>query len=277
VIRPSAEDAVRQLRDTRDAFDSVAADYDGALGNNALVQRFRSRTIAAVTQSARPGAVLLDLGCGTGIDAITLGRRGYRITAIDLSLDMIRRTSERAAAAGLERFVQARQLGLHELDALPAAAFDCAYSNLGPLNCATDLLAAARSIARRLRPGGFLVASVIGRVSPWELALFGLKGRWSRARVRWTRAAVAVPLNGHTVWTRYYSPRELRATFAAAGFRPHWQRGMGLLVPPPYMAAFAERHPALVSWLGAVEDRVATWPGLREWGDHFLVVLRRDG
>jgi hypothetical protein len=43
------------------------------------------------------------------------------------------------------------------------------------------------------------------------------------------------------------------------------------------MLAFAQRHPGLVGGLQALEDRVAAWPGLRQWGDHFLIVMQRDG
>ena len=64
------------LADTQAAFDSVAADYDGPTGNNALIQQLRAQTMAAVTQQVPPGSRLVDLGCGTGIDAETLARRG---------------------------------------------------------------------------------------------------------------------------------------------------------------------------------------------------------
>ena len=51
---------------------------------------------------------------------------------------------------------------------LYSAAFDAAFSNFGPLNCVEDLPAVARQLHEVLRPGGVLVASVIGRVCPWE-------------------------------------------------------------------------------------------------------------
>jgi len=35
-----------QLRDTREAFDSVAADYDGPRGNNASIQDMRAEMCA---------------------------------------------------------------------------------------------------------------------------------------------------------------------------------------------------------------------------------------
>jgi SAM-dependent methyltransferase len=265
----------RQLADTQRAFDEVAAGYDGPLGNNALVQGMRARTLAAVTRSMAPGAALLDLGCGTGLDAEALGRQGYRVTAIDWSGSMVRQTRERAERAGNNGIVAVHQVGIHELGRLPAGTFDGAYSNLGALNCVPDLGSAAALIAARLRPGGVLIASVIGRVCPWELAVFSRKRDWRRAAARWSKEPVAVPLNGGTVWTRYYSPSDFRSTFAAAGFSLRSLRTLGLLVPPPYALAFADRHPHLLAGLQVIEDRIAAWPGVRGWGDHFLIVMER--
>jgi hypothetical protein len=88
---------------------------------------------------------------------------------------------------------------------------------------------------------------------------------------------VAVPLSGHTVWTRYYMPAEFRSAFESAGFRLRSLRALGLLVPPPYLFAFAQRHPRVVAALETLEDRVAGWPALRHWGDHFLIVMQHDG
>jgi len=264
-----------QLAETQRAFDGVAAGYDGPLGNNSLVQAIRTRTKEAVTRSLPPGSALLDLGCGTGIDAVALGENGYRVSAIDWSPEMVRRAQERVNRAGVDGLVTARQIGIHELDRLPAGEFDGAYSDLGALNCVPDLDAAAASIASRLRLGGIFVASVIGRICPWEVAIFALKRDWSRASTRFHKGAVAVPLDGRLVWTWYYSPSEFRSTFESAGFRQRSLRGLGLLVPPPYTIAFADRHPSLIARLQALEDRIAGWAGFRQGGDHFLIVMER--
>jgi SAM-dependent methyltransferase len=264
-----------QLAETQRAFDSVAAAYDGPLGNNALIQAVRARTLTAIRHSLIPGSTLLDLGCGTGLDAVALGREGYRVTATDWSPEMVRVTRKRADRAGGQAKIPAHNVGIHELQRLPDGQFDGAYSNLGALNCVPDLGEAALSIAARLRPGGMLVASVIGRVCPWELAIFSVKRDWTRAFARLEKDAVAVPLNGRLVWTRYYSPSEFRSMFEAAGFRQRSLRSLGLLVPPPYAIGFAERRPRLIARLRAIEDQIAGWPLVRHWGDHFLIVMER--
>jgi 2-polyprenyl-3-methyl-5-hydroxy-6-metoxy-1,4-benzoquinol methylase len=266
-----------QLKDTQAAFDSVAAEYDGPLGNNELVQWMRARTLDAVTRSVSPNATLLDLGCGTGLDAVALAQQGYRLTAIDWSAEMVRRTRQRATDAGVDGVMRIHHLGVQELEQLTPGEFDAAYSDLGSLNCVPDLARCARSIAARVRPGGALVASVIGRVCVWELAVFAAKRQWRRARLRAATTTVPVPLNGHTVWTSYYTPSEFRSAFERAGFRLHSLRALGLLSPPPYLFAFAKRHPGLIATLQALEDRLAAWPGVRQWGDHFLIVMQRHG
>lgn len=45
---------------------------------------------------AKAGA-LLDLGCGTGVHAMMFARKGWRVTGVDLSADMIRRAEMRLA------------------------------------------------------------------------------------------------------------------------------------------------------------------------------------
>jgi SAM-dependent methyltransferase len=267
--------ATDPLADTQLAFDSVAADYDGPSGNNSLIQQLRAQTMAAVTRYVPPGSRLVDLGCGTGLDAAHLAQHGYSVTAIDWSPEMVRRTQQRAVAAGLEARLAARHLGLQAVGQLPANAYDAAYSDLGPFNCVPDLAEAARGLAQVIRPGGYLIASVIGRTCPWELALFAAKGHWARARLRFAPGPVAVPLNGHTVWTRYFSPSEFTAIFQRVGFQRRELRGLSLLVPPPYMDAFAGRHARLTAALTRLDHTLGGWPVLREWGDHFLIVMQR--
>ena len=274
------------LADTQHAFDGVAPGYDRSNAENRTICAMRQHLWRAVDACVPQGAALLDLGCGPGRDIEYFAAGGYRVTGIDWSPAMVHEATQRLSAThrpgtGHQALVpvypapEVLHLGIHELDRLAPSLFDAAYSDLGPLNCMPDLPEAARLIADRLRSGGVLIASVIGRVCPWELALYAARRDWRRASIRFSPSLTAVPLEGRTVWTRYYSPSEFDQAFAAAGFRRVSLRTLGLFVPPPYMQAFADRHPSAIRWLQRIEDVVGDWPVFRRWGDHFLIVMRK--
>ncbi|HUX86580.1 MAG TPA: methyltransferase domain-containing protein [Chloroflexota bacterium] len=266
----------RQLATTRRAFDNVAEEYDGPLGNNALIQRMRQQLWASVIGRFPGGARLLDLGCGTGLDAVYLARRGYDVLATDWSPRMVERTQERAAFQGIADRVEARVLGIQELAQLGSEKFDGVYSNLGPLNCVPDLASVADTCADHLNDRGQFVASVIGRVCPWELAYFTARRRPTRAQVRYHLNPVPVSLGVETIWTRYYTPGEFYMHFADRFVLTDY-RALSLFLPPPYLVHLYDRLGLFGRLLGYLDDTLAGWPVFRNVGDHFLMVLtRRD-
>jgi SAM-dependent methyltransferase len=265
----------RQLHETRDAFDSVAADYDGPRGNNALIQDMRSEMWRLLDATFAPGSRLIDLGCGTGLDAVRMARVGNHVTAADWSQRMVERTRERAEREQLAGSVQAITVGAHELSRVDGQAeFDGAYSNLGALNCVPDLAEMASQCARLLKPRARLLFSVIGRICPWEIGYYALKRNWGRLRVRFAAAMVPVSMNKRIVWTRYYTPREFYGAFERQFTLEHW-RGLCVLAPPPYMTRLKERHLRLYEGLWRLDRQVAGWPLLRNMGDHFVIVMRK--
>lgn len=263
------------LTDTRQAFDGVAAGYERSNADNPILCAMRDRVRATVVQCVSPGEHMLDLGCGPGGDVEYFARRRYRVAALDWSPAMVAQAQRRIDAAQLGARAAVHHLGIDEIDRLAPTMFDAVYSNFGPLNCVPDLTASARRIASRLRSGGVLIASVIGRVCPWELALYLSRGDWTRATVRFSRGPVPVPLDGRTVWTQYHSPRSFARTFMDAGFTSVHVRSLGLFAPPPYLQSVALRHPRAVSVLQRADDVFGGWPLVRGHGDHFLIVLRR--
>jgi len=273
--KAAADPAGPDLGATQDAFDSVAADYDGARGNNALIQDMRGEMWRWLDATFAPRSRLLDIGCGTGLDAIRLAQRGHDVTATDWSSQMVLRTRDRAAGQFLTDRVQAIALGAHELHRLDAVGvYDGAYSNLGPLNCVPELGCVAHECARLLRPGGALVFTVIGRVCPWEIAHYLRRRRWARVKVRFARGFVPVGMNGHTIWTRYYAPREFYRAFERH-FTLERYRGLCVFAPPPYLTWIRERHPGTYERLWRLDRQVSGWPLLRAMGDHFLMVMRK--
>ncbi len=270
--RPSTPE---QLRATQDAFDSVAADYDGPRGNNELIQDMRREMWAWLDATLPAAGRLVDIGCGTGLDAVRMAHLGHHVTATDWSPRMVERTHDRAAREGVAQRVRPVAAGAQELAALDGdGTYDGAYSNLGPLNCVPDLGAVAHQCARLLKSRGALVFTVVGRVCPWEIAYYGARGQWARARVRFASGVVPVGMNKRTIWTRYYGPREFYRAFAGQFTLEHY-RGLCLFAPPPYLTSIRARHPGTYRRLWQLDRRIAGWPLLRGMGDHFLMIMRK--
>jgi len=263
------------LDETRAAFDSVAADYDGDRGNNAMIREMRNEMWRWLDETFAQGSRLIDLGCGTGLDAVRMAQSGHRITATDWSPKMVERTRERARAHGLSAQIDALDIGGQELQRLSGTGtHDGAYSNLGPLNCVPNLSDLSRECARLLKPKGALVFTVIGRYCPWEILHYSRQRRWSRVMVRFSRAVVPIGMNNHTIWTNYYTPVEFYRAFEAE-FSLEQVRGLCIFVPPPYITWVRDKHPRWHDRLWSIDRRVAGWPLVRSLGDHFLIVMRR--
>jgi ubiquinone/menaquinone biosynthesis C-methylase UbiE len=72
----------QQLNETAEAFDSVAPTYDGPQGNNDMIQRMRDIVWERIdTLLSEVPSNLIDLGCGTGIDAEHFARMGHHVVA----------------------------------------------------------------------------------------------------------------------------------------------------------------------------------------------------
>jgi ubiquinone/menaquinone biosynthesis C-methylase UbiE len=264
-----------QLLETQQAFDSVAADYDGPRGNNDLIQDIRREMWRCLDATFSPGSSLIDLGCGTGLDAVRMAQLGHHVTATDWSPRMVERTRDRAEREGLTGRVRSVVVGAHELQQLSdVGGYDGAYSNLGPLNCVPKLTDVSNECARLIKPEGRLVFTVIGRFCPWEIAHYLAHGRWGRATVRFARGIVPVSMNQHTIWTRYYWPGEFYRAFRREFVLEHY-RGLCVFAPPPYLTWVREKHATWHERLWRLDRRVASLPMIRGLGDHFMMVMRR--
>src|SRR6478752_1467437 len=145
------------------AFDSMAEGYDAEFTASMLGRVLRPMVWERFAACFAPGSSLLELGCGTGEDAIHLARAGRRVLATDASprmVDCARRKAEAAGVADRLRFQVASMESLSEV--LGNEVFDGVYSNFGAVNCAPDLAALAGSLAARLAPNASLVWVIMG-------------------------------------------------------------------------------------------------------------------
>jgi ubiquinone/menaquinone biosynthesis C-methylase UbiE len=107
------------------------------------------------------GKKVLEVGCGSGIDAVEFARHGAMVTATDMTDNAVMLTSELAREAGWPvRVVQASALSLPFHD----ESFDCVYS-YGVLHHVPEVEDALGEIRRLLGSGGTVLAMLYNRNS----------------------------------------------------------------------------------------------------------------
>src|SRR4051794_14055725 len=97
-----------------EAFDHIGARYDAEYTNTELSWWFRRRVWQRLEVLFKPGDYVLELGCGTGEDALWLAKRGVRVLASDGSESMLAETARKAKVEGVESLIETRRLDLTE-------------------------------------------------------------------------------------------------------------------------------------------------------------------
>lgn len=293
----------------RAGFDAVADSYDATFTDTRLGRWLREAVWRHLAAAFRLGDHVLELGCGTGEDAIWLARRGLYVTATDTSPGMLEVARRKVEATGLQKRISLQRLDLSRLaedslDLAPMAATDPAltsrspsrttgtdhptrfagaFSNFGPLNCLPDRRPVARTLARWIQPGGLVLLVVMGPICPWEIGWHLLHGQPEVAlrRLRWgVNAQVGVADNGvadnvgNSVAVWYPSPRRLAREFHPQ-FRVRRLTGLGAWLPPSYLSHLVDRWPAIFEAARALEQVTGSWFPWTWLNDHYLLVLER--
>lgn len=246
-------------------FDALAPTYDSDFTASPIARYLRARVHARLDLHFRPGAHILELGCGTGEDALYLAGRGVRVTATDASPAMLDLARAKAADQPL---VTVQPL---DLNALPAdfPAFEGAFANFGVLNCVSDPQALAAWLAAHIPPGGIAAFALMSPLCLWEIGWHGLHGDFRTAvrRLRRNTTFDGLPI-------RYPTIHRLSRSFA-----PHFRRihvePLGLMLPPSDVYGAIERRPRLLRSLTALDRRLSQSSPLALYADHYWIEFER--
>jgi ubiquinone/menaquinone biosynthesis C-methylase UbiE len=251
------------------AFDRHAHVYDERFSRAGAGLSIRSRFWEIADPALSSVQHLLDLGAGTGEDTVHFAQRGARVTAVDLSSQMIERLRNKAAAGGVSSRVECITSPM-ELYRPANPTFDGIVSNFGAINCLRDLNWLREICAMGLTPGSAVVLTGMGRIYPLETAIFLLK--WQpRDAFRRLRRPCTVTIEGVPVDVYYHSLRSMKRMLGAE-FRLERVEGLCAFNPVPGWEHL-ERSAVLRS-LKAIDRFWCRWRMTAAFSDHFVSVWR---
>jgi 2-polyprenyl-3-methyl-5-hydroxy-6-metoxy-1,4-benzoquinol methylase len=133
-----------------EVYGRMALEYEETSLKSELQLRAEARLLAHVTRNLEPRARLIEVGCGPGMLALGLARRGIKVVAADISEGMLEHVAHRANESGLDvpvQWIDATR------DNTGLGPFDALLTVNGPLTFASDGVEVVSKLRTLLRPG----------------------------------------------------------------------------------------------------------------------------
>ncbi len=185
-------------------FDALAARWWDPRGPMRPLHQMNPLRVGWIDQRIGRRQWLLDIGCGAGLAAEALARRGHDVLGLDAAQEAI--AVARAHAAGQGLTLAYRGIAAEAL--LAEGARFQVVTALEVIEHVADPAAFLRTLAALLEPGGRLFVSTLNRTRrSYATAILGAE-----------RVLRLLPVGTHE-WRRFVTPVELDGLLRAAGLR----------------------------------------------------------
>jgi ubiquinone/menaquinone biosynthesis C-methylase UbiE len=253
------------------AFSAQAPEFDRLSAENGISLYLREVFREEVCQHLPPNAEILELNCGTGIDALYFAGKGHSVLATDNAPGMLAELDKKISRDGIGNITTAR-CSYHHLDKLNAGKFDHIISNFGGLNCTADIEDVLSQFSSLLKENGRVTLMIMPKICPWEIAML-LRGKFRTAFRRFGKSARA-HIEGVHFDCYYYNPgtviRKLKKDFTVQTLK-----GVCITVPPEFYTGFEERYPRLFAVLRKIDSKISGIFPFTHCCDHFMITLQK--
>jgi ubiquinone/menaquinone biosynthesis C-methylase UbiE len=258
-------------------WDYKAEKYDIEDKKGFISQFIFNRSIFYLRKYFRPNSKLLELGCGTGTEAIELAKyNNYKILAIDISSKMIEIAKNKALKENLNQNVEFKVLPIEEIKVLKNMKFNGVYSLGGALNCVEDIKTAADVISKIIVPNGYFIASLINKYCLFETLFFLFKLNFKKAFRRFLTNPVKIKLNINLpeIKVFYYTPKKFYSFFKN-NFILEKIVALPFAIPPQYLENVYSKFKIIFNKILNLEEKMSEFYPFNTFGDHFIIIMRR--
>lgn len=257
-----------------EAFSRTAEKYDSFADDHPHLTRMREKVYDHISRHVPHGARILELNAGTGTDAVALAQRGYHVHATDIAPGMLTRLQEKVTRLELEKQITFQQCSFTNLCDVQGAPFDAVFSDLGGLNCIPDLTPVIEQLPHVLKPGGLVTWVLMPPVCLWEMAEV-FRGNFRLAFRRLSKNGARSHLEGLYFDIYYFTPRKVLEWFGADNSLVALD-GLSVITPTAESKNLAKQAPRLYRALSWFDDRLSSLRPWREWGDFYILSVRRN-
>ena len=263
------------------AFDQIASSYDETFTHTEVGKRQRNIVWGYLERTLPLNKLLdiLELNCGTGEDALFLAKRGNRVTATDVSEEMLNTANRKIVENGLEKSVHTEKISIEELSGSTfKKKFDLVFSNFGGLNCIDEGVLGELSDEFKLllNANGRIIIVLMPRFCLWESIYFLSKFKLNESIRRLNTEYTTAKVGESDVKTYYHSPatiiKKFSNNFIVRNIIP-----VGFFIPPSYLNSFFIKKKKTLNFLTRLEKGSSNIPILSKAADHFLIDMVLKG
>ncbi|WP_393970867.1 methyltransferase domain-containing protein [Oxyplasma meridianum] len=258
-------------------FDSVSENYDDHILGNQVNRILRERSLDLFTEYFPSKGNILEIGCGSGTETIEILKRGYSVTAVDISQNMLDIVKEKARTLGLMGALRTYRFRASEIGKIiretGEGSFNVCYSTYGALNCEPLIREMSQPLHQLISRDGYFIAGVYNRFCASEFLMHSLFLKPSRCLWRMRQF---IP-EGHSrfcIDVYSYSFRQFYHLFSK-NFLMVEVRGVPVIIPPSNFNKPIKLLGNRMAVLDSIDRFIGKrWP-FKYLGDHFLMVLRK--
>ena len=263
-----------QFQNVSKAFSRQSSSFDETEAHNEILQWMRKQIHAHCLKYFSPGNRILELNCGTGIDAVFFAEHGMQVHATDIAEGMLEELNKKIDQKNLRDKITTQQCSFTELPSISNYNFDHIFSDFGGLNCVKDIEQVIMQFKKLLKPGGTVTLVIMPPVCPWELML-ALKGNFKTGLRRLKKNGSDSQLEGLNFKSYYFSPAYIISCFGNEYSKLELQ-GLGSFVPPPYLDRFPQKYPKLFHRLKKLDEKFYHTFPFNRWADHFILTMKLE-